>query len=53
MSINAVTFVSGGLMSLAEQKPAMSSRIITNNMVVTLTRDRVITEGPLTCALKV
>ena len=50
---NAVTLVSGGLLSLAEQKPAMSGRMITNNMVVTLTCDRVITEGPLACAVKV
>ena len=37
-----VTLVSGGLLSLAEQKQAVSEKISTNNMVVTLTRDRII-----------
>ena len=38
-----VTFlVSGGLLSLAKQKPAVSEKISINNMVVTLTRDRII-----------
>ena len=39
--INAVTLLSGGLLSLAEQKPAVSEKISTSNMVVTLTRDRI------------
>ena len=42
MCINAVTLVSGGLLSLAEQKPVVSEKISTNNMVVTLTRDGII-----------
>ena len=37
-----VTLVFGGLLSLAEQKQAVSEKISTNNMVVTLTRDRII-----------
>ena len=36
------TLVSGGLLSLAEQKPAVSEKISTNNMVFSLTRDRII-----------
>ena len=39
--INTVTLVSGGLLSLAEQKPVREN-ISTSNMVVTLTRDRII-----------
>ena len=39
--INAVTLVSGGLLSLAKQKPVREN-ISTSNMVVTLTRDRII-----------
>ena len=39
--INAVTLLSGGLLSLAEQKAAVSEKISTSNMVVTLTRDRI------------
>ena len=35
--------MSGGLLSLAEQKPAVSEKISTNNIVVTFTRDRNIT----------
>ena len=42
MSINAVTLVSGGLLSLAEQKAAMSDKISANNTVVILTRDRIV-----------
>ena len=42
MSINAVTLVSGGLLSLAEQKAAMSDKISTNNTVFILTRDRIV-----------
>ena len=38
--INVVTLVSGGLLSLAEQKPVREN-ISTSNMVVTLTRDRI------------
>ena len=43
MNINTVTFVSDGLLSLAEQaqKAAMSEKISTN-MVDSLTRDRII-----------
>ena len=43
MSINTVTLVSDGLLSLAEhaQKAAMSKKISTN-MVDSLTRDRII-----------
>ena len=48
--INAVTLVSGGLLSLAEQRP-VSQNISTSNMVVTLTRDRII-KVRLTCALE-
>ena len=33
----------GGLLCLAEQKPAVSEKISANNMVVTFTRDRNIT----------
>ena len=40
ISINAVTLVSGGLLSLAEQKAAMSDK--TNNMMGILTCDRII-----------
>ena len=39
--INAVTLVSGGLLSLVEQRPVREN-ISTSNMVVTLTRDRII-----------
>ena len=39
--INAVTLVSGGLLFLAEQRPVREN-ISTSNMVVTLTRDRII-----------
>ena len=39
MSINAVTLVSGGFLSLAEQKAAMSDKISTNNMVDSSTCD--------------
>ena len=35
--------MSGGLLSLAEQKPAVSEKVSTNNIVVTFTRDRNIT----------
>ena len=42
MSMNAVTLVSDCLLFLAEQKAAMSDKISTNNMVVILTRDRII-----------
>ena len=35
--------MSGGLLSLAEQKPAVSEKLSTNNIVVTFTRDRNIT----------
>ena len=38
IDINAVTLVSGGLLSLAEQRPVREN-ISTINMVVTLTRD--------------
>ena len=41
MSINTVTLVSDGLLSLAEQKAAKSEKISTN-MVDSLTRDRII-----------
>ena len=41
IDMNAVTLVSGGLLSLAEQRP-VSQNISTSNMVVTLTRDRII-----------
>ena len=42
MSINEVTLVSGGFLSLAEQKAAMSDDISTNNMVDSSTCDRII-----------
>ena len=42
MSMNAVTLVSDCLLFLAEQKAAMSDKSSTNNMVVILTRDRII-----------
>ena len=42
MSMNAVTLVSDCLLFLAEQKAAMSDKISANNMVVILTRDRII-----------
>ena len=42
MSMNAVTLVSDCLLFLAEQKAAMSDKISTNNMVIILTRDRII-----------
>ena len=41
MNINTVTLVSDSLLSLAEQKAAMSEKISTN-MVDSLTRDRII-----------
>ena len=41
IDMNAVTLVSGGLLSLAEQRP-VSEKISTSNMLVTLTRDRII-----------
>ena len=41
MNINTVTLVSDALLSLAEQKAAMSEKISTN-MVDSLTRDRII-----------
>ena len=37
-----VTLVSDGLLSLAEHKAVMSDKIITNNIMVTTTRDRFI-----------
>ena len=41
--IYIATLVSGGLLSLAEQKPAVSEKIsTTDNMVFFLTRDRII-----------
>ena len=40
MSINTVTLVSDDLLSLAEQKEVMSNKISTNNIMVTITRDR-------------
>ena len=40
MSINTVTLVSDDLLSLAEQKAAMSNKISTNNIMVAITRDR-------------
>ena len=40
MNINTVTLVSDRLLSLAEQKAAMSEKISTN-MVDSLTRDRI------------
>ena len=42
--------MSGGLLSLAEQRP-VSQNISTSNMVITLTRDRII-KVRLTCALE-
>ena len=51
ISINAVTLVSGGLLSLAEQKAAMSDK--TNNMMVILTCDRTIKVLQLNCPLNV
>ena len=42
MSINTVTLVSDGLLSLAEQKAAKSEKISSTNMVDSLTRDRII-----------
>ena len=42
MSINAVTLVSGRLLSLAEQKAVIRDKISINNMVVTVTNDRII-----------
>ena len=39
--IDAVTLVSGGLLSFAEQRP-VNEKISTSNMLVTLTRDRII-----------
>ena len=42
MSMDAVTLVSDCLLFLAEQKAAMSDKISTNNMVIILTRDRII-----------
>ena len=42
MSMNAVTFVSDCLLFLAEQEAIMNDKISTNNMVVILTRDRII-----------
>ena len=42
MSINAVTLVSGRLLSLAEQKAVIRDKISAINMVVTLTRDPII-----------
>ena len=40
MSINTFTLVSDDLLSLAEHKAVMSNKISTNNMMVTITRDR-------------
>ena len=40
MSINAVTLMSDNLLSLAEDKAVMSNKISTNNIMVTITRDR-------------
>ena len=37
-----VTLVSGGLLTLAEQEPARREKISTNNMVFSLTRNRII-----------
>ena len=51
ISINAVTLVSGGLLSLAEQKAAMSDK--TNNMMGILTCDRIINVLQLDCPLNV
>ena len=42
MNTNAVTLVSGGFLSLAEQKAAMSDKISTNNIVDSSTCDRII-----------
>ena len=42
MSMNAVTFVSDFLLFLEEQEAIMNDKISTNNMVVILTRDRII-----------
>ena len=42
MSMNAVTFASDCLLFLAEQEAIMNDKISTNNMVVILTRDRII-----------
>ena len=42
MSMNAVTLVSDCLLFLAEQEAIMNDKISTNNMVVILTRDRII-----------
>ena len=39
--IDAVTLVSGGLLSFVEQRP-VNEKISTSNMLVTLTRDRII-----------
>ena len=50
MSINTVTLVSDGLLSLAEQKAAMSEKISTN-MVEKLT-SWLHHQSPLICALK-
>ena len=42
MSINTVTLVSDDLLSLAEHKAVMSDKISTNNIMFTITRDRII-----------
>ena len=53
MSINEVTLVSGGFLSLAEQKAAMSDKISANDIVDSSTCDRIINVLQLDCALKV
>ena len=51
ISINAVTLVFDGFLSLAEQEAVMSDK--TNNMMGTLTFDRIIKVPQLDCPLNV
>ena len=51
ISINAVTLVSGGLLSLAEQKAAMSDK--TNDIMGILTCDRTIKVLHIDCPVNV
>ena len=42
MSVNSVTLVSDDLSSLAEPEAVRSNKISINNIMVTITRDRII-----------